>query len=64
MLRGIDKRNIFLDDEDKVKFLENLLRAKETADFKLYGYCLMDNQVHLLIGERVKKLVQASNVLR
>jgi REP element-mobilizing transposase RayT len=52
MLRGIDKRNIFLDDEDRMKFIEKLLMAKKTAGFKLYGYCLMDNHVHLLIGEQ------------
>ncbi len=51
MLRGIDKRNIFLDDEDRIKFLEKLFKAKETAEFKLFGYCLMDNHVHLLIEE-------------
>ncbi|MBB6215045.1 REP element-mobilizing transposase RayT [Anaerosolibacter carboniphilus] len=52
MLRGIDKRNIFLDDEDRMKFIEKLLKARKTAGFKLYGYCLMDNHVHLLIGEQ------------
>lgn len=52
MLRGIDKRNIFLDDEDRMKFIEKLVKAKVVADFKLYGYCLMDNHVHLLIGEQ------------
>jgi len=51
MLRGIDRREIFLDDEDRVKFIEKLMRAKETADFDLYGYCLMDKHVHLLIKE-------------
>jgi len=51
MLRGIDGRNIFLDDEDRSKFIEKLLSAKQNANFKLYGYCLMDNHVHLLIEE-------------
>ncbi|SNS53041.1 REP element-mobilizing transposase RayT [Anaerovirgula multivorans] len=52
MLRGIDKRNIFLDDEDRMKFLEKLLKAREVGRFKLYGYCLMDNHVHMLIEEQ------------
>ena len=51
MLRGIDKRDIFMDDADRMKFIEKLLKAREIADFKLYGYCLMDNHVHLLIEE-------------
>ena len=51
MLRGIDKRNIFLDNEDRRKFIEKLKIARETAGFRLHGYCLMDNHVHLLIEE-------------
>ena len=51
MLRGIDKRNIFLDNEDRKKFIEKLKIARETAGFRLHGYCLMDNHVHLLIEE-------------
>jgi len=52
MLRGIDGRNIFLDDEDKTVFIEKMLRIKEKVNFKLYAYCLMDNHIHLLIEER------------
>lgn len=51
MLRGIDKRDIFLEDEDKIKFLENVTKAKEAGNFKIYGYCLMDNHVHMLLKE-------------
>lgn len=51
MLRGIDKRNIFLDDGDRRKFINNLLKAKERSDFKLYAYCILNNHVHLLIKE-------------
>ena len=51
MLRGIDKRDIFLHDEDKMIFMKKLLKAKENANFGLYGYCLMDNHIHLLILE-------------
>lgn len=51
MLKGIDDRNIFLDEEDKLLFLKKLIAAKDTAEFKLYGYCLMDNHVHLIMEE-------------
>lgn len=51
MLRGIDKRNIFLDDEDRERFLGNVEKAKQVGNFKLFGYCLMDNHVHLLVKE-------------
>ena len=52
MVRGIDKRNIFIDDQDRAKFLEKVFKAKKTAGFELYGYCLMDNHVHLLMKEK------------
>jgi REP element-mobilizing transposase RayT len=51
MLKGIDDRDIFLDDDDRSKFLEQLLKSKEKGDFSLLAYCLMDNHVHLLIEE-------------
>ena len=52
MLRGIDGRKIFMDDEDKQKFIQGLIRAKEKGGFTLYAYCLMNNHVHLLIKEK------------
>jgi len=51
MIRGINKMDMFLDKYDKVRFLETLTRMKEEGEYTLYGYCLMDNHVHLLIKE-------------
>jgi len=51
MLRGIDKRDIFLDNEDKLKFLESIEKAKEKGKFNVLGFCLMDNHVHMLLKE-------------
>ncbi|NYB74649.1 transposase [Sedimentibacter hydroxybenzoicus DSM 7310] len=51
MLRGIDKRNIFLENEDKLKFINDIKKAKEKGNFNVFGYCLMDNHVHLLLQE-------------
>lgn len=51
MLRGINQQTIFEEDEDKLKFLETLKKYKKITGFELYGYCLMDNHVHLLIKE-------------
>ncbi len=42
---------LFLDEEDKNRFLETLLRFKESNNYELYAYCLMRNHVHLLIKE-------------
>jgi REP element-mobilizing transposase RayT len=39
-----------MDDEDRGTFLEKLLKVKEN-NFSLYGYCLMNNHIHLIIKE-------------
>jgi REP element-mobilizing transposase RayT len=49
MARGIDKAQLFYDDEDRYAFLERLVRYQERYHFSLYAYCLMGNHVHLLI---------------
>ncbi|MBU4438706.1 MAG: transposase [Acetobacterium sp.] len=51
ILKGLDGRNIFLDDADRSIFMEKLNKAREIGGFELYAYCLMDNHVHLLIKE-------------
>lgn len=51
MLRGLDKREIFIDDRDNEKFIEALYKAKDVGKFNIYAYCLMKNHVHLLIQE-------------
>lgn len=40
MLRGIDKRDLFLDEEDYQKFLDYIVKAKKKVEFAVYGYCL------------------------
>ena len=51
MIRGVDKMDIFLDEEDRHRFLDTLVRFKEKDKYELYAYCLMSNHVHLLIKE-------------
>lgn len=51
ILRGINKQVIFEDDEDRSNFLECLQHYKKSCQFKIYGYCLMDNHIHLLLKE-------------
>lgn len=48
MVRGIDKSNIFRDDEDKSRFLERLGRNVEEGKCSVYAWVLMDNHVHIL----------------
>ncbi|WP_407402543.1 transposase [Sodaliphilus sp.] len=60
MLRGIDRRDIFRDNQDRGKFLKVLRSVTEPVDSNnkplpsycmIHAYCLMDNHVHLLIAE-------------
>jgi putative transposase len=51
MIRGNERKNIFLEDEDKKRFIEILSEKNKDRKFVIYAYCLMDNHVHLLINE-------------
>lgn len=51
MLRGINKQIIFESDDDRYQLLSTLKRFIDAEKFIIYGYCLMDNHVHLLIQE-------------
>lgn len=58
MIRGINRQTIFEDDEDRERLLETLDRFKEICQYKLYGYCFMDNHIHLLIREVEESISQ------
>ena len=49
MLRGINKQQIFFDDEDYRYFIKLLDRFKHPCRYRLHAYCLMGNHIHLLI---------------
>lgn len=56
MLRGANKQEIFHDDEDRLRFLETMDRYKQISKIEVYGWCLMDNHVHLLLKEGTEEL--------
>ena len=51
MLRGINRQQIFEDEEDREHFLETLENYKDQCDYTIYAYCLMGNHIHLLLKE-------------
>jgi len=51
MFRGNSGRDIFLDDEDRKRFLYILTNKKKDNEFILYAYCLMSNHLHLILKE-------------
>jgi REP element-mobilizing transposase RayT len=63
ILRGINKQNIFEDDQDRKYFIEVLNIVKDISKMRLYCYCLMSNHAHLLVetgqeelGESMKRI--------
>ncbi len=61
MLRGINRQDLFEDDDDYLQFLRSLHLLVECYDERgyripsfchFYAYCLMPNHVHLLIQEK------------
>ena len=51
MLRGVNRRQLFFDEEDNERFLYILNSYISAYGHELYAYCLMGNHVHLLLKE-------------
>ncbi|MDD4768073.1 MAG: transposase [Desulfotomaculaceae bacterium] len=51
ILRGHNRQIIFEDDEDHEKFLHTINNFKIKSGYRIYGYCLMGNHIHLLLHE-------------
>jgi len=49
MLRGNGVADIFLDDQDRAKFLLLLQQILEKLSFRVLAFCLMDNHIHLAL---------------
>ena len=65
IIRGINKQDIFYDDQDRKKFLKELVRVKEKYKIQILAYCLMPNHVHLEIkdqSDNVDKMMQSIQV--
>ena len=58
MLRGINKQNIFEGPAGYLRFLAILSEVKKLSGFKLFTYCLMGNDVRMLIQEGEESLPQ------
>ena len=51
MLRGINRQQIFEDEEDRQHFIETLENYKDLCGYTIYAYCLMGNHIHILLKE-------------
>ncbi len=61
MLRGNERKRIFLDDEDRRRFLLILMNKKAETDFSVYSFCLMDNHVHMVFQDHKNNM---SNIMK
>ncbi|MFA5336684.1 MAG: transposase [Candidatus Omnitrophota bacterium] len=50
--RGNQKQEVFFDVSDYEKYLQLLKKYKSKYHFKLYGYCLMSNHIHMIIDPK------------
>jgi len=49
MNRGTARQKIFLNDQDRQRFLDLLGQTCQMWGVRVYAYCLMDNHYHLLV---------------
>lgn len=65
MARGNQKQATFIEETDFLRYLKLLRCYKKKYGFKLYGYCLMPNHVHLILevkkGPDLAKIMQGLN---
>jgi putative transposase len=48
--RGNDRHKVFRQRSDYERFIDRLDTARQHADVKVYGYCLMPNHFHLIVS--------------
>ena len=58
MNRGIERRAIFTDDEDRLRFGDLLAQFEERFGVEVHGYCLMENHYHLILRTPLANLSQ------
>ena len=51
IVRGINRQDIFHDDEDRKRYLDTLKRITMDNISDVLGYCIMSNHIHLIIKE-------------
>lgn len=56
ILRGNDRQDIFLEEQDYRKFIKEIIDTKEKYYYDLYAYCLMTNHIHLILYDKEDKL--------
>jgi putative transposase len=64
MCRSISEVNLFKNDDDKNKYMSLIKKYQKIYEFRVLGYCMMDNHVHLLIdvnGADISSIMHSIN---
>ena len=61
--RGVERRKVFLDDEDFDQFLQILISVKSSYKITVHVFCLMSNHYHLLLETEQKNISEAMRYL-
>lgn len=64
MCRSISEVELFKTNDDKLKYIYYTKKYQKLYEFKVYGYCLMNNHLHLLIdvnGADISRIMHSIN---
>lgn len=64
VMRGINKQDIFLDKQDKGKFIKEIKNTKDKYNYELYAYVIMPNHVHLQLCDKEGNISNIMNSLQ
>ena len=65
MCRSISEVTLFKSDDDKLMYLSLVKKYQKVYEFKVYGYCLMNNHLHMLIdsnGSDISRIMHSINL--
>ncbi len=54
--RGVERRDVFIGDDDRDRFLEIVDESASQYHFVLHAYCLLNNHYHFLLETKEKNL--------
>lgn len=64
IIRGINKQDIFIDNQDKEKIMKEIKNTKEKYHYELYAYVIMPNHVHMQIYDKEQNISNIMNSLQ
>lgn len=63
IFRGNDKQDIFFDEQDYRKYINEIKNTKEKYQCEILAYCLMSNHIHLIVFDKSDNLSKAMQSL-